>query len=82
MSHDTHNTDNGRPGSSLTSSVWFMLIVAGLFIAAVNFVSVMSHDDGGHGTEHADHSAPAHHDDATEHHDDHHEEGEHHEAHH
>lgn len=68
MSHDTahHNTDNLKPGSSLTSSVWFMIIVAVLFISAVNFVQVMSHDDGGghgeeHGTEHTEMGSPAHH---------------------
>jgi hypothetical protein len=38
------------------------VILAGLFIAAVNFVRIMGHDDeGGHGTEHAtEHAAPAH----------------------
>lgn len=61
MGHDTHNTDS-RPGSSLTSSVWFALLLIGLFIATVNFVDVMSHDDGGHGEEaaHTEHAAPAH----------------------
>ncbi len=76
MSHDSHaahhtEPKNSRPGSSFTSSIWFMLLLALLFIASVNFVKVMSHDDGGHGTEHA---APAHGDGhdaghgATEHH--------------
>lgn len=65
MSHDTHNTSDNKPGSSLTSSVWFMLILAFVFIAAVNFVDVMGHDDGGHGDaghdDHAtEHAAPAH----------------------
>ena len=74
MSHDTHavhHTDNGnsRPGSSFTSAIWFTILMAFLFIAAVNFVKVMSHDDGGHGdaghgTEHA---APAHGSHGTEH---------------
>ena len=69
MSHDTHHTTTDkRPGSSFTASIWFMLILAGLFIAAVNFVKVMSHDDGGHGEEHAtEHAAPAHHDAETHH---------------
>lgn len=61
MSHDTHathHTDDGRPGSSFTSAIWFTILMAFLFIAATNFVKVMSHDDGGHGsaghdTEHA-----------------------------
>lgn len=62
MSHDTHaahqteHTDS-RPGSSFTSAIWFTILMAFLFIAAANFVKVMSHDDGGHDTGHA---APAH----------------------
>lgn len=79
MSHDTHHkVEDKKPGSSFTSSIWFMLIMAGLFIAAVNFVGVMSHDEGGHGEEAhgTEHAAPAHHDDASPGHD----AAEHHEA--
>lgn len=86
MSHDSHaahhtENKNAKPGSSFTSSIWFMIILAFLFISAVNFVQVMSHDDGGHGdaghgTEHA---APAHNDGHAEGHGDaeHHEEAGH-----
>lgn len=63
MSHDTHHhaapVDN-RPGSSFTSSIWFVLLLAGLFIAAINFVDVMSHSDGGHDAHGTEHTAPAH----------------------
>ena len=50
-----------------------MIILAVLFISAVNFVKVMSHDDGGHGDagHSTEHAAPAHNDGghgATEHH--------------
>ena len=64
MSHDTHHTpqDSQKVGTSFKSSIWFMLILAFLFISAVNFVQVMSHDDGGHGEEHGtEHAAPAAH---------------------
>lgn len=63
MSHDTHKADDNKPGSSLTSAVWFMIILAFLYISAVNFIDVMSHDDGGHVTEAhgTEHAAPAPH---------------------
>lgn len=57
MAHETHHDSHGhhhidadtRPTSSTRSAFWFVLILAGLFIAAVNFVGVMSHDEeGGH----------------------------------
>lgn len=56
MAHDTHHdthhhdTTDTRPTTSFRASFWFVLILAGLFIAAVNFVGVMSHDteEGGH----------------------------------
>lgn len=62
MSHDTHHTPapNSTPGTSVASAKWVIIILAGLFIGAVNFVSVMSHDDGGHGEGHGtEHTAPA-----------------------
>jgi hypothetical protein len=57
MAHDTHHDTHHhapvetRPTTSFKASFWFVLILAGLFIAAVNFVGVMSHDGGeeGHG---------------------------------
>lgn len=63
MSHDTHSTDHHviqdeKPTSSFRSSFWLVVILAGLFIAAVNFVTVMSHDDGGHGGHGTEHTEP------------------------
>lgn len=71
MSHDTHTTsqNSNNPTTGFRSSFWLVVILASLFIAAVNFVGVMSHDsEEGHG-EHAT-EAPAHgeatHEHATE----------------
>lgn len=66
MSHDTHQTEDNKPGSSPASAIWFMIILAFVFISAVNFVEVMGHDDSGHGDAgHAtEHAAPAHGEDA------------------
>lgn len=69
MAHDTHqhhSTEN-KPKTALNSSFWFVLILAGLFIAAVNFINVMSHDDEGHGNGHDTHEThtPAGHEAAT-----------------
>ncbi len=62
--HDTHHTVSERTQSttSFGSAFFFVLILAGLFIAAVNFVNVMGHDDeGGHDSGHTtEHAAPAH----------------------
>lgn len=59
MSHDTHHDAHHhapvdtKPTTSFTASFWFVIILAGLFIAAVNFVGVMSHDsEGGHEANH------------------------------
>jgi len=54
MSHETHHhTTDNTPKTSYNSAFWFVLILAGLFIAAVNFVNVMGHDEGGgHGAIH------------------------------
>lgn len=56
MAHETHHDAHAhhapadtRPTSSYRAAYWFVIILAGLFIAAVNFVGVMSHDEGGHG---------------------------------
>lgn len=60
--HDIHHSDahadhhhhvevETRPTTSYWSAFWFVLILVGLFVAAVNFVGVMGHDDGGHGKE-------------------------------
>lgn len=65
--HDTHGThhdvsDRTQSRTSFASAFFFVVILAGLFIAAVNFVKVMGHDDeGGHGTEHStEHTVPTH----------------------
>lgn len=85
MSHDTNNTESTSIKSSYGSSIMFMLLLAFLFISAVNFVEIMSAEGDGHGGEHATkHAAPAHHDaeeHATEHHEDHHAAEEAHESH-
>lgn len=53
--HDTHNPDIENSGelksrTSFKASFWFVAILVGLFIAALNFVRVMSDDqEGGHG---------------------------------
>lgn len=55
MSHDTHTTGHSTANSSKSSfgaSFWLVVILAVLFISAVNFVTVMSHDEGGHGEGH------------------------------
>lgn len=72
MSHDTHHTTNNKSKVPSISSFWLILILAGVFVAAVNFVNVMSHDEGehgdnAHGTE--SHSADTHHDDEMDHRD-------------
>ena len=59
MSHETHHshTSDKSPKTSYTSAFWFVVILVGLFIGAVNFVNVMGHDEG--------HEAGGH--EATEH---------------
>lgn len=53
MSHETHHPSDKTPKTSSSSAFWFVLILAGLFVAAVNFVNVMGHDEGGgHGATH------------------------------
>lgn len=67
--HDTHNADTDHSGelkskTAFRSSFWFVIILVGLFIAALNFVRVMGNDHesaGGHeahGTEHHDAAQP------------------------
>lgn len=53
MSHETHHHADTKPGSSYGAAFWFVIILVGLFIGAVNFVNVMGHDEGGdHGATH------------------------------
>jgi len=52
MSHETHHHHPAdKPTFSFGSAIWFVLILAGLFIGAVNFINVMG-DDEGHGGGH------------------------------
>ncbi|MDI9320656.1 MAG: hypothetical protein QM530_09315 [Phycisphaerales bacterium] len=62
MSHNTHEHEHhsasDNPSVAFKSAFYFVLILAGLFVAAIGFVKSMSHDEGGHadGTEqHATH---------------------------
>ena len=53
MSHDTHEHEhhsaNDNPSVAFKSAFYFVIILAGLFVAAIGFVKSMSHDEGGHG---------------------------------
>src|ERR1043165_548711 len=60
MSHETHHEEHHHEGpqidikksrSAFSASFWFVIILVGLFIASLNFISVMSGDDeGSHGS--------------------------------
>ncbi len=58
--HDEAHSTEIKSKTSFQSSFWLVLILVGLFIGAVNFISVMGHEEGGHGTEQS-HGAPAGH---------------------
>ena len=51
-----------RSKTAFTASFWLVIILAGLFIAALNFINVMGHDEEeGHGGEaKQEMTAPAH----------------------
>ena len=73
-SHDAthHNPHNevAKSKTAFSASFWLVIILVGLFIAALNFISVMSHDDGGHGgAVHETHAPAAGHEAAGGHHD-------------
>lgn len=53
MAHETtHQSQHeATPATSFGSSFWFVVILVGLFIGAVNFVSVMGSTEEGHATE-------------------------------
>jgi hypothetical protein len=58
MSHDTHSshTADKRSIASFRSAFWLIIILAGLFVAAVNFVKVESSEtEEGHGTAATEH---------------------------
>ena len=69
MSHDTHaehghdhHEDNklDKSKTALSSSFWLVVVIAGLFICSLNFMSAMSHSDSeGHAAAgHDTHAAP------------------------
>ncbi len=51
MSHETHHHSEPKIKQQAAGkpSFWFSIMLAGLFIAAVNFVNIMGHDEEGHG---------------------------------
>lgn len=56
MSHEAHHQEsNHKPQAAGVPSVWFVLILVSLVIAAFNFVNIMSHDteEGHEGGQHA-----------------------------
>lgn len=55
MSHETHHHTDNQTGSSSGAAFWFVLILVGLFIGAINFVNVMGHDEEGHDAGHETH---------------------------
>jgi hypothetical protein len=72
MSHDTHEhhheSHNDKPVLEFKSAFYFVIILAGLFIAAIGFVKSMSHDEGGHDAHGAQHTETTHgHDGAATH---------------
>lgn len=66
MSHETthhHDAPHSKgPKTPIGAAFFFVAILAGLFIAAVNFTNVMGHDDEGHGGGHGEttHEATTH----------------------
>lgn len=63
MSHDTHDAHghhhepaNDKPVVEFKSAFYFVLILAGLFIASIGFVKSMSHTDDGHDAHGAQHT--------------------------
>lgn len=57
MSHEAHHEEHHegpeiditKSKPAFSASFWFMLILAGLFIASLNFVNVMGKPEEGHG---------------------------------
>lgn len=70
MSHETHGTGENKTIISFKNSFWLVVIIVGLFIAALNFIQAQDGGHGeGHGTEakaHEAHSGGGGHE--TEHH--------------
>jgi hypothetical protein len=64
MSHETshgHQSERAVSKVSFVSSFWLVVIIAGLFVAALNFIQAFSsgHEEGGHAT-HEMHSTGGH----------------------
>jgi len=64
MSHETshgHQSERAVSKVSFVSSFWLVVIIAGLFVAALNFIQSFSsgHEEGGHAT-HEMHSTGGH----------------------
>ena len=59
MSHDTHqhhgHTQEGKPKTAFSASFWLVIIIAGLFIAALNFIQAESSHEGNESEERAEH---------------------------
>lgn len=52
MSHETHGTGENKTIISFKNSFWLVVIIVGLFIAALNFIQAQDEGHGeGHGTE-------------------------------
>ena len=52
MAHETHNDSNSEQSKSIVSfksSFWLVVILVGLFIAALNFIKVMGNHEEGKG---------------------------------
>lgn len=52
MAHETHNdahSERSKSKVSFQSSFWLVVILVGLFIAALNFINVMGHHEEGEG---------------------------------
>jgi hypothetical protein len=68
MSHEHHDEhhqegpqiDIKKSKSAFSASFWFVLIIALVFIAALNFVNVMSQPEEGHGGHEAHSEVPSH----------------------
>lgn len=45
---DAHNSGEIKSKTAFVSSFWFVIILVGLFIAALNFIEVMGNSEEGH----------------------------------
>jgi hypothetical protein len=46
--HEGDNTGEIKSKTAFVSSFWFVIILIGLFIGALNFINVMGHSNEGH----------------------------------